>query len=56
MEYWHTDSINALLASIFNDLDIALATYIVQNHSSHQLLCPVFSESSTKGIIKYSSN
>jgi len=50
------NSINTLLASIFNDLDIAITTYIVQNHSSHQLLCPVYSELSTVGIIKYPSN
>lgn len=49
MEYWHMDSISILLVSIFNDLDIAVTTYIVQSHSTHQLLCPVYSELSTVG-------
>lgn len=30
------------IIGIFNDLDIAITTYIVQNDSSHQLLCPVY--------------
>lgn len=49
MDYWHMVSINTLLASMFNDLDIAVTIHTVHNHSSHQLLCPVYWELSTVG-------